>query len=564
MNTTYLLTYFTSFQQVSIESQLMITVFVVVEGTKNTAKLKLIIYFVFLDGLSGPSHMLVVGTCAEDWDMLLSCIRQSSSSEQRGPHGDYDVTLSLADREVTLLSTASLLNPELRDEEIFSDLDSFTRTALDGGLQAFLLVIRAEAFGQKERRAVDVLRTTFGDHAFSLLLVVSMATTASSALVQELDEGLLELVDLCDGRFCRLGDGAVKASDQVGALLDMADFALSQSSHWEGYTSDMYGEARQKRTQDAAVTMLREKLTEAEAKEREAAEKMRQHEETRAKEMEEMRRRHAEEREKEEADRKEWADRKESCAEAVRGYKSLLELSERSAASVGSAEKGQTTIVLLGLSGSGKTLAADIILTRAASRFPSSRLRGETRSSTECCEHRAICVDGHRLVVVDTPELWDEDDLERLSDVRDCLALALPGPHAFILVMQVGRFTQGETLLLNLIQQTFGGDICKYLLVLFTRDDPHGNLGVVGNIDSYVANAHPSLQEIVRLCGSRYHALNHGSLRNPVSHAQVRELLGGVRKLAASHGGRPYVCPRFSKQELEERRRELEEEKKKR
>ncbi|XP_063080190.1 uncharacterized protein LOC134470104 [Engraulis encrasicolus] len=521
------------------------------------------------NGLSEPSRMLVVGTSAEDWDTLLSCIKQSSGSEEesKGPHGDYDVTLSVtADREVTLLSTAGLLNPERPDEEILTDLDAFTRTALSGGLQAFLLVLREEAYGQRERRAVEILRTNFGDHAFGVLVVVSLATasSSSSALTQEMDEGLLELVDVCNGRFCRLsgGDAATKSSDQVGALLEMADFALSQCVHHEGYTWDMYGEARRRRAEEAAVTMLREKLAEAEGKEMEAAERMRQREEARAQEMEEVRRRHAEEREKEEADRKEWQERKESCAEAVRGYKSLLELSEHSAAPIGSGgEKGQTTIVLLGLSGSGKTLAADTILTRAASRFPSSRLRGEIRGPTECCEDRAICVDGHRLVVVDTPELWDEDYLEKLSDVRDCLALASPGPHAFILVMQVGRFTQGETKLLSLIQQTFGGDICEYLLVLFTRDDPHGTLGAVGNIDSYVANAHPALRETVRTCGSRYYALNHGSLRNPVSHGQVRELLGGVRKLAATHGGRHYVCPRFSRQELEDRRRELMEKK---
>ncbi|XP_076155986.1 uncharacterized protein LOC143139264 isoform X2 [Alosa pseudoharengus] len=511
------------------------------------------------------SQMLVVGTCQEDWDMLLSCVKQCSSSEQKGPCGDYDVTLAVADRELTLCSTKGLLNPELKDEEIIAELDSFTSLALEGGLQAFLLVLHGEAFGPKERRAVDILRIAFGDAAFSLLLVISLRTSASSALAQEFEEGLLELVDICDGRFCRLSsnaDVARKSSDQTEALLAMADYALSQSGLQEGYTADMYGVARHQRTQDAAIAMLKEKLSEAVAKETEATERLRQHDEVRAKEVEELKRRHAEEREREEAEKKEWEARKDSCAEAVRGYKSLLDKSGNNTASVKIGEKGQTTIVLLGLSGSGKTSAADTILTRATSRFPTNRLREESRGGTECCERREICVDGHRLVVVDTPELWDEDDLERLNDVRDCLALSLPGPHAFVLVMQVGRFTQGESQLLTYIQQTFGGDIIEYLLILFTRDDPHGNLGTVGNIDSYVANVHPSLQEMVRLCGSRYHVLNHGSLRNPVSHAQVRDLLGGVRKLAASHGGRPYVCPRFSNQELEERRKELEEEKK--
>ncbi|XP_062378749.1 uncharacterized protein LOC134067479 isoform X2 [Sardina pilchardus] len=366
------------------------------------------------NSLNKTSQMLVVGTCQEDWDLFLSCVKQSSSREHKGPCGDYDVTLTVADREVTLCSTKGLLNPELKDEEIIAELDSFTDSVLDGGLQAFLLVIRGEGFGPKERRAVDVLRIAFGDTAFSLLLVVSLGTPASSALAQEFEEGLLELVDICDGRFCRLSggkDATRKASDQTEALLAMADHALSQSGLREGYTADVYGAARHQRTQDAAIAMLKEKLSEAAAKEGEATERLRQHDEERAKELEELKRRHEEEREKEEAERKEWEAKRESCAEAVRGYKSLLDKSGNNA--VKSGGKGQTTIVLLGLSGSGKTAAADTILTRATSRFPTSRLREESRGATECCERREICVDGHRLVVVDTPELWDEDNFER-------------------------------------------------------------------------------------------------------------------------------------------------------
>lgn len=305
-------------------------------NTENTTEpIQLLLY---LDGIKS-SQMLVVGTSTEAWDTLLCCVKQSSQSECKGPRGDYDVTLAVANRELTLCSTKGLLNPELKDEEVIAELDSFTRSALDDGLQAFLLVIRREGFGPRERRVVDILRMAFGDFAFSLLLVVSVKTAASSttALPQEFDEGLLELVDICDGRFCRLsGDSPTegKASDQAEALLDMADFALLQSGHPEGYTADMYGEARRRRTEDAAVTMLREKLAEAEAKEREATEKQRQHEEERAKEMEDLKRRHDEEREKEEAERKEWEARKDSCAEAVRGYKSLLDISENNAGKV--------------------------------------------------------------------------------------------------------------------------------------------------------------------------------------------------------------------------------------
>lgn len=141
--------------------------------------------------------------------------------------------------------------------------------------------------------------------------------------------------------------------------------------------------------------------------------------------------------------------------------------------------------------------------------------------------------------------------------VKDCLALALPGPHVFLLVLQVGRFTQGECEMLGHLQRIFGREVAEHsviLLVQFDCNQPQ-------RINNYVAGAHATLQDLIRKCGSRYYELNITKSRNALSYPQVKDLLSGINKLVASHGGLSYSGRRFTQQELQERSKEIEERK---
>uniref|UniRef100_A0A3B4Z409 AIG1-type G domain-containing protein n=1 Tax=Stegastes partitus TaxID=144197 RepID=A0A3B4Z409_9TELE len=215
------------------------------------------------------------------------------------------------------------------------------------------------------------------------------------------------------------------------------------------------------------------------------------------------------------------------------------------------------SVVLLGLSGSGKTSALNLILERAGNQYSVNGLSHESASTTSSCEKKEAFAAGRRLVLVDTPELWDEDGVEAVELVKDCLALALPGPHVFLLVLQVGRFTQGESDMLGHLQRIFGREFAEHAVVLFVRFDSKTR----EKIDDHVSGAHSSLQELIRKCGSRYYELNVSKSQNALSFPQVKDLLSGINKLAASHGGRPYAVRRFSVQELQQRSKVMEERK---
>ena len=239
---------------------------------------------------------------------------------------------------------------------------------------------------------------------------------------------------------------------------------------------------------------------------------------------------------------------------------------------------GRTSVVLVGLSGSGKTSTMNLILKRAGQRYslrdprpgppepqPSTaRCLGrevhpgplDPQPTTTRCLGREVHHRGQRLLLVDTPELLDEDGAENPEVVKDCLALALPGPHAFLLVFQAGRFTQGEAQLLAQLPKIFGPQVLERAVVVFTRAGDQTSRSV----ERYVADAPAALREAVRRSGSRYHGLNVGESRSAMSFPQVKDLLSGVQRLVASHAGEPLASRRFSGEELRRRkeRREVE------
>ncbi|KAF4090627.1 hypothetical protein AMELA_G00054550 [Ameiurus melas] len=184
-------------------------------------------------------------------------------------------------------------------------------------------------------------------------------------------------------------------------------------------------------------------------------------------------------------------------------------------------------IVLVGKTGVGKSAVGNTILGKTAfiSELSSS-------SVTSDCEKAKTNINGRRIAVIDTPGLFDTKygNDEIVKKIKLCISLCAPGPHVFVVVLQLGRFTKEEKDTVEIIKTIFGEGSVQYIMVLFT----HGDMLVKSKktIEKFVQEC-PDLVTFIETTSRRYCVVNN-EVKDPM---QVNMLFKQIDELIKINGG---------------------------
>lgn len=179
--------------------------------------------------------------------------------------------------------------------------------------------------------------------------------------------------------------------------------------------------------------------------------------------------------------------------------------------------------MLLGASSVGKSATGNVILGRKAFKV----------TRTRASEIQRGRVEDRNISVIDTPGFFTTEltDEELQNEMMKSVSLCHPGPHVFLLIINLENMKEEERKLVKQIQKYFGPQAFKFTLVLFIGREQ------LSNKEWMVFMLSTKFQELVRHCRDKYHAISSVREINP---AHITKLLQKINEIIKQNDDQYY------------------------
>ncbi|XP_034086276.1 GTPase IMAP family member 7-like [Gymnodraco acuticeps] len=211
-------------------------------------------------------------------------------------------------------------------------------------------------------------------------------------------------------------------------------------------------------------------------------------------------------------------------------------------------------IVILGKTGVGKSSLANTIFGEKL-YTTSPTLTSETRK----CQAETKSVNGRSITLIDTPGFFDtetSEEKELKSEILRCTGSEYAtGPHAFLIVLKVEKFTEQEQAVIMKISQYFSEEVFRYATVLFT----HGDQLDEGQTIKDLVHQNQLGGDLVDKCGGRCHIIDNKYWNNNQQEEyrsnqfQLTELLKTIDRMIKKNKGSCYtnMKPQAEEEEIQ-------------